>query len=204
MPLLRKLQHLLDATRVADFLAPLLIRLYLVPVFWLAGTNKLDGLGPSADTVAWFGNPEWGLGLPMPWLMALLAAWTEVLGAVALLLGAAVRWFALPLMVVMAVAAFVVHWDNGWQAVADPTLCFVGCADAEDARQRLSVARGILREHGDYAWLTGQGSIVVSNNGIEWAATYFLMLLSLFFTGGGRWLSVDDHARRWLMRSDSN
>ena len=109
MPLLRKLQHLLDATRVADFLAPLLIRLYLVPVFWLAGTNKLDGLGPSANTVAWFGNPEWGLGLPMPWLMALLAAWTEVLGAVALLLGAAVRWMAVPLMAVMAVAAFAVH-----------------------------------------------------------------------------------------------
>jgi uncharacterized membrane protein YphA (DoxX/SURF4 family) len=31
---------------------------------------------------------------------------------------------------------------------------------------------------------------VVSNNGIEWATTYFVMLLALFFIGSGK-LSVD-------------
>ena len=56
----------------------------MVPVFWVAGTNKLDGMD---NVIDWFGNPDWGLGLPFQALMAWLAVSTEVLGAVALLLG---------------------------------------------------------------------------------------------------------------------
>ena len=196
MTLLRKLQSLLDATRGLDFLAPLALRLYLAPVFWMAGTNKLDGLLPNENAVAWFGNPDWGLGLPAPFLMAFLAAWTEVLGALALLVGLAVRWFAMPLMAVMLVAAFAVHWENGWQAVADPALCLFNCEAAQEAVTRLDAAKSILRKHGNYSWLTGQGNFVISNNGIEWAATYFAMLLSLFFMGAGRYLSVDYYIRK--------
>ncbi|MBY8964712.1 MAG: DoxX family protein [Algiphilus sp.] len=199
MPLLIRLQRLLDATRAVDFLAPLALRLYLAPVFWMAGTNKLDGLLPSANTVAWFGNAEWGLGLPMPWLMAFLAAYTEVLGAIALLVGIAVRWFSIPLMVTMLVAAFAVHWKNGWQAIADPASCLFNCEAAQEAAKRLDVAKNILQEHGNYAWLTEQGGIAISNNGIEFAATYFVMLLTLFFVGAGRYLSVDYFIRRRLM-----
>ena len=33
-------QKLLDRTRALDFLAPLALRLYLVPVFWMAGSMK--------------------------------------------------------------------------------------------------------------------------------------------------------------------
>ena len=56
----------------------------------------------------------------------------------------------------------------------------------------------ILQEHGNYDWLTGSGSLVISNNGIEWAATYLVMLLALFFTGAGRYFSLDYWiARRW-------
>ena len=36
------LQRLLDSTRSIDFLAPLLLRIYLAPVFWVAGNNKLN------------------------------------------------------------------------------------------------------------------------------------------------------------------
>ena len=196
MSLLQKLQSLLDSTRAIDFLAPLAMRLYLAPVFFVAGTNKLDGVLPNENTVAWFGNPEWGLGLPAPFLMALLAAWTEVLGALALLVGVAVRWVAVPLMVVMLMAAFAVHWENGWQAVADPAMCLFNCEAAQEAATRLEAAKSILREHGNYSWLTEQGSFVISNNGIEWAATYFVMLLSLFFVGAGRYVSVDYYIRR--------
>jgi uncharacterized membrane protein YphA (DoxX/SURF4 family) len=32
---------------------------------------------------------------------------------------------------------------------------------------------------------------VVLNNGIEFAATYLVMLVALFFSGAGRWLSLD-------------
>lgn len=39
---------------------------------------------------------------------------------------------------------------------------------------------------------------MILNNGIEFAATYFIMLLTLFFIGGGRYLSLDWWiARRW-------
>ena len=55
----------------------------------------------------------------------------------------------------------------------------------------------ILKEHGDYRWLTGRGSVTILNNGIEFAAIYFVMLLSLFFTGGGRYTSID----YWLARA---
>lgn len=191
-----RLQGALDATRAADFLAPLLLRLYLTPVFWLAGTNKL---GSMDSTIAWFGNPDWGLGLPFPALMAWLATLTETLGAVALLLGFGVRWASIPLMVTMLVAAFSVHWQNGWQAVADPQSPFPP-ADIDAAMERLQMARGLLREHGNYDWLTASGNFVISNNGIEWAATYFVMLLALFFVGGGRYVSVDFWIRKQVTK----
>mgnify|MGYP006435099297 FL=1 len=44
MDLLRKMQSWLNMTNFADFLGPLALRLYLVPVFWVAGTNKLSGM----------------------------------------------------------------------------------------------------------------------------------------------------------------
>lgn len=190
------LQHLLDRFRALDFLAPLLMRLYLAPVFWMAGTNKIKGFD---NTVAWFGNAEWGLGLPMPKLMAILATSTEVAGAVMLLLGLGVRWVSIPLMITMLVAMFMVHWHNGWQAVADPMSCLFNCADAQDAVDRLTRGKEILQEYGNYDWLTGQGSFVISNNGIEWAATYFVMLLALFFIGSGKYLSVDHWIRQRYM-----
>jgi uncharacterized membrane protein YphA (DoxX/SURF4 family) len=182
------------------FIPSLLIRLYLAPVFWIAGTNKLANF---ESTVEWFGNPDWGLGLPMPWLMALLATATEVVGAILLLIGLGTRYVSIPLMITMLVAAFTVHWQNGWQAVADSSsafasdkLGFLQLEDASGATERLQRAREILQEHGNYDWLTESGSIVISNNGIEWAATYFVMLLALFALGSGRYFSLD----HWICR----
>ena len=37
---------------------------------------------------------------------------------------------------------------------------------------------------------------MVLNNGIEFATTYFVMLLALFYLGAGRWVSVDYWAWR--------
>jgi len=181
--MLNRLQDLLDSLRALDFLAPLTIRLYLVPVFWMAGSNKLDDM---QSTIAWFGNPDWGLGLPMPALMAWAATLTEVGGAVLLLIGLATRWIAIPLMVTMLVAAVTVHWHNGWAAIAETA--------ASD--ERLAAANSLLQQHGNYEWLTGSGEFVILNNGIEFAATYFIMLLALFFLGAGRYLSVD----YWIAR----
>ncbi len=198
--LANRAQDLLDATRAVDFLSPLALRLYLAPVFWVAGLNKLADFGA---TVEWFGNPDWGLGLPHPALMAGLAAGAEVLGALFLLFGFAVRWISVPLMVTMVVAIVTVHWPHGWQAVADPMSPFasdklgpLAFEDASGAMERLQRARQILQTHGNYDWLTEKGGFVISNNGIEWAVTYLVMLLALFFQGAGRWVSVD----YWLAR----
>ena len=186
MDFLKRMQGLLDSTRAVDFLGPLALRLYLAPVFWVAGMNKVSGF---ENTAAWFGNPDWGLGLPFPTVMAGLAVGSEVLGAIALVLGLGTRWFAVPLMVTMLVAIFKVHGHNGWQAIADPMSPWAN-ANVDGAIDRLSKAKDLLREHGNYDWLTETGNFVVSNNGIEWAATYFVMLLALFFIGSGK-LSVD-------------
>lgn len=174
-------------------LAPLLFRLYLAPVLLQAGWNKYQHFD---STVSWFGNSDWGLGLPAPALLAALAIAAEIAGAVLLALGLFTRLVSLPLMVTMAVAIFAVHWPNGWLAIADGN-SWLANQQVLDAQQQLSVARSLLQEHGNYDWLTQHGSFVILNNGIEFAATYFMILLSLFFTGGGRFTSVD----YWLHRA---
>lgn len=185
--LYNRLHDVLNSTRCADGLAPLLLRLYLAPIFMQAGWNKLSHF---EDTAAWFGNSEWGLGLPMPEVMAALAAGTELIGGTLLIVGLAVRWLSIPLMATMLVAAFAVHWENGWLAISDAS-SWLANDRVMEASERLSAAKSLLRENGNYEWLTGKGSVVILNNGIEFAITYFIMLFSLFFTGGGRFFSMD-------------
>jgi uncharacterized membrane protein YphA (DoxX/SURF4 family) len=88
----------------------------------------------------------------------------------------------------MLVAIFAVHWDHGWAAIAD--------SSAQEVAVRLGAAKEILREHGNYSWLTEKGNFVILNNGIEFAVTYLLMLFGLLFTGGGRFTSVDYYLSR--------
>ena len=223
MQLLALPVRILDAFRGLDFLAPLAIRLYLFPVFLMAGMQKVDITTGKVDPqfVAWLGNTDWGLGLPAPELLGYLAGYTELLGAFALLAGFATRFFAIPLMVTMVVAAVTAHWANGWPAIAPSnpaSICIEGsdaarqassleriaqCHNVNDrtieAAERLSKAKDILKEHGNYSWLTGRGSLVILNNGIEFAVTYFILLLVLFFMGAGRFFSLDYWVRRLAM-----
>lgn len=189
-------QGFVDALTPLDGLGPLLLRLYLAPVMIQAGWTKFSAF---EDTAAWMGNPDWGLGLPFPYLMAFLAAATELAGGMALLVGFATRWFAIPLMATMLVAMFAVHWENGWLAIAD---CSSWLANERvmEGCVRKQAAIELLKEHGNYGWLTGRGSITVLNNGIEFAATYFVMLAALLFTGGGRYTSVDHYLTRLAAR----
>ena len=191
--LISSYQHLVLRSQTYAGVAPLLFRLYLAPVLAQAGWNKYQHFD---NTVAWFGNADWGLGLPLPGLLAVLAIAAELGGAVLLLLGLFTRLVTIPLMITMLVAIFAVHWPNGWLAIADSSSWLANARVVASAEQ-LSVAKDILQQQGDYDWLTRNGSIVVLNNGIEFAATYFVMLLSLFFTGAGRYTSLDF----WLGRN---
>lgn len=177
----------LAALQQLDGLPALAVRLYLVPVFWMAGSQKFHHFD---DTVAWFGNSDWGLGLPLPWLMAALAAGTELLGALLLALGLGTRLIALPLAITMAVAALTVHWQNGWQAIADASAPFAN-ATVLAAPEKLERARAILQEYGNYDWLTSSGNFVILNNGMEFSVTYLVLCLALMTLGGGRYVSLD-------------
>lgn len=176
--LLCKLYWLLNTTRHVDFLGPVALRVYLVPVFYMAGMNKIYHIN---DVAMWF---QYTLHLPFPKLMAYLATYAELIGTLCLALGFALRWACIPLMITMLVAIFKVHWMNGWYAIA---------AQGSDAAMRI---------HEHLAWLkatfpdkhmalTALGKPVISNNGVEFAVTYFVMLLVLFFIGAGNYFSVD-------------
>ena len=188
-------QRLLDRLVVLDFIPSLLLRIYLAPIFWMAGTQKAAHF---SDTVEWFGNPEWGLGLPLPWVMAFLATAAELGGAVSLARGLALRWMCIPMMFTMLVATFTVHWQNGWLAIAEGSGIFSNMR-AMEAQKRLEEAKEILMQHGDWEHLTEYGNFVILNNGVEFAVTYFIMLLALAFLGAGRYVSVDYWLRRKFM-----
>ncbi|MDH5179951.1 MAG: DoxX family protein [Gammaproteobacteria bacterium] len=182
MELFHKLENILNKTKAAEFIAPLALRIYLAPILILAGSNKLANV----DAVTgWFE----GLGIPAPALMVWLAGLTELLGGIALLIGLAVRWFAIPLMLTMVVAAGTAHWQNGWHALPETelTVPWEWKKDhIEAALERKQKAVEILETHGNIDWLTEYGNITILKNGIEFAATYFIMLLVLFFIGSGK------------------
>ena len=184
---INQLQNIFDKTKHLDFLAPLLLRIYLVPIFWMAGTQKLSHF---EDTVNWFGNDDWGLGLPLPWLMAALAVAAELGGSILLALGLATRWVSIPMMFTMIVAAVSVHWQNGWLAISTGSGIFATERTVE-AIDKLDRVKSILQQHGNYDWLTENGTVAILNNGIEFSATYFIMLLTLCFIGAGRYVSAD-------------
>ena len=200
---MRAFDALVEKLSDFDGVPLLLIRFFLAPIMIYAGLGKLQ-LGADVgffqqfladpNVVAWFGNPSWGLGLPVPDLLAFLAAWTELLGGWLLLLGLYTRLASLPLMFTMVVAAGTAHWDNGWHALPEAklTVPWEWRMDLIEAgTERKAAAISVLKQHGNYGWLTEAGSITVLKSGIEFAATYFVMLMVLFFYGGGRYVSID-------------
>ena len=206
----------INKTEIASGLAPLFMRLILAPVMIIAGYNKLGISGhwngftqavlADPNVVQWFGNTQWGLGLPFPELLAFLAGWTEFLGGWLLLIGFFTRLISIPLMFTMFIAATTVHWNNGWFAVtptnpdtsAAKVLSWLHVPGAQqslqnsiDTKERLDKIKEIVAQNGFPDYLYENGNPVILNNGIEFSVTYFVMLLSLFFTGGGRITSLD-------------
>ncbi|MBM9914543.1 MULTISPECIES: DoxX family protein [Stenotrophomonas] len=182
------LNRALEWTRKFDFIAPLSIRLYLLPTLYTGAHAKVTGFSGVVD---WFGASaaNGGLGLPFPTLMASLAAGTEVAGVICLALGLFTRVISVPLLVLMTVAGLSVHWSHGWAAIADKTT---------EASLRMDGLMAWLAHDfpGRFNYVTELGDPVILNNGIEFTVTFLLMILVLFFHGAGRYVSAD----YWLAR----
>lgn len=85
-----------------DHLAPLLLRLGVGLTFFFAGLGKV--LGGTAGVAGFFGS----LGIPLPELMGPFIAYLELIGGLALIVGAFTRVFSLLFIGNMLVAMMLV------------------------------------------------------------------------------------------------
>ena len=162
--------------RGLDFLPPLLLRLFLAPLLYVSGSQKLGmftGDYATWNPLSWFNtdNPvhqATSAGLAkVPFIGDSLAGflttsigWLEIIGALLLLIGFAVRWISLPLLALIGLTALMAL--NGQDIIAT------------------------LKE-----MLLTHGYTDMSSSAFSKAIIYFLMLLTLFFMGAGRFFSVD-------------
>ena len=107
-----KITNRLDA--LAATVPPLFLRLMLAYEFGEAGWMKLHSENWFADLA--FPFPFGLLPSGVNWW---LATGFETVGAVALVLGLATRFFSFALMVLTVVAIASVHWPSGWSSLAE-------------------------------------------------------------------------------------
>ncbi|MEY2633271.1 MAG: hypothetical protein RIR00_1925 [Pseudomonadota bacterium] len=95
------------------WLGLLSLRLLLGWDFLESGLEKLHGSNWFADIAERFPWPFSLLPVGLSWQMA---AWFEIVGALALVLGLATRFFSLSLAVLTLVAMLSVHWPDSWSS----------------------------------------------------------------------------------------
>ena len=96
-------------TEVIKDIPLLIIRLVLAYGFYEPAMMKWKDINAIGD---WFKSMDY----PLPYFNAYMAGITEVAGFVLLLLGLGTRLISVPLIVVMIVAIFSVHFTNGFSA----------------------------------------------------------------------------------------
>lgn len=141
---------------LAPAIPPLILRLLLAWEFGESGYEKFTGTN-------WFTD----VSFPFPFnLLPASFSWNlsmtfELVGALALVLGFATRFFSIALMVVTVVAISAVHWPEHWSTLNE-----------------LLKGYRIVDEDGD-----GFGNYKLP-------LIYLVMFLPLLFSGAGKW-SID-------------
>ena len=143
--------------------APTILRLLLAVVFLVHGGQK---------TIGWMGGPGLGQtlaqwtsadGLNLSYPVAILGILTEVIGAVAMLLGLCTRLAGLLLVGQMTAAVALVHWQAGFLAPKGfeypMTLGGVALALMFCGGGRLSMDRSLTRQ-----LLPPQNSVTIMGN----------------------------------------
>jgi len=97
--------------KIGEFLPQLALRLFLAYEFWEAGIVKFSGENWFADIQDQFPFPFDIIPPDISWLMA---TWTELLGAVALVIGLGTRFFSVSLVILTIVAWASVHAGSGY------------------------------------------------------------------------------------------
>ncbi len=141
------------AEMLAPILPPLVLRLVLAWEFGEAGWEKLHGEN-------WFHDITFPFpfNLLPPEVSWNLSTWLELLGALALALGLATRFFSFSLMVLTVVAIAAVHWPEQWGSLSELLMGY-----------RFSDMRG-----------DGFGNYKLP-------ALYLVMFLPLLLGGAGKW-----------------
>jgi putative oxidoreductase len=98
-------------TWVGGFLQQAILRIFLAYEFWDSGIEKLHGENWFADIQSAFPFP---FNLMPPEVSWQMATWFELIGAAALIVGLATRFFSLSLIILTAVAWVAVHGENGY------------------------------------------------------------------------------------------
>lgn len=96
---------------LGSWLPQLGLRFILAYEFWEAGIEKLNGENWFTDFTGEFPFPFDIIPPDISWF---LATWTELLGALALVIGLGTRFAAAGLIILDLVAWYSVHADNGY------------------------------------------------------------------------------------------
>ena len=96
------------STTPGQDVALLLIRLIIAAIFLYHGSQKLFGAFGGHGLKGWHGAIV-SMGMPMPWVSAILSACAEFFGGLIFLVGTGLRIIAIPLAINMMVATWVTH-----------------------------------------------------------------------------------------------
>jgi uncharacterized membrane protein YphA (DoxX/SURF4 family) len=164
-----------------DFIPPLLLRLFLAPMLWISGSKKL-GLFASNDFIAhtpmsWFDSTTYQASVEL--LRATPMPAPEIMNGV---IGS-----------VEVIAAFLLILGFAVRWVSLPLVALMGFTVllALGKNDMLIAGEKMLANH-TYSNATADPLTI--------AVIYFLMVLSLFFMGAGRYFSVDWFLHRNLQR----